>query len=56
MRTRSPARGQHILETAARLFAARHYHEVRMEDVAAAAGVAKGTIYGSRTRKTCTWP
>lgn len=45
MRTVDPARGQHILETAARLFASGRYHEVRMEDVAQAAGVAKGTIY-----------
>lgn len=27
------------------LFAERHYHEVRMDDVAARAGVAKGTLY-----------
>src|SRR5262245_39119177 len=45
MRTADPARGQQILDTAARLFDKRHYHEVRMEDVAAQAGVAKGTIY-----------
>lgn len=45
MRKSDPARGQHILEVAAKLFARRHYHEVRMEDVAQAAGVAKGTIY-----------
>jgi AcrR family transcriptional regulator len=45
MRTADPARGEHILESAARLFHERHYHEVRMDDVAADAGVAKGTIY-----------
>src|SRR2546421_684338 len=45
MRTCDPARGQQILDSAARLFDKRHYHEVRMEDVAAHAGVAKGTLY-----------
>jgi AcrR family transcriptional regulator len=45
MRTADPARGEQILESAARLFHKRHYHEVRMDDVAADAGVAKGTIY-----------
>src|SRR6187455_716503 len=45
MRTVDPARSEQILEAAARLFHKRHYHEVRMDDVAADAGVAKGTIY-----------
>ena len=45
MRERDPRRGQQILEAAAQLFATHRYHEVRMEDVAAEAGVAKGTIY-----------
>jgi len=45
MRTLEPTRGEHILEMAACLFHKRHYHEVRMEDVAAHAGVAKGTLY-----------
>lgn len=45
MRTVDPARGEQILDSAARLFHKRHYHEVRMDDVAADAGVAKGTIY-----------
>jgi TetR/AcrR family transcriptional regulator len=45
MRTIDPARREQILETAARLFDRRRYHEVRMEDVAVAAGVAKGTLY-----------
>ena len=45
MRTIDPARGEQILESAARLFHKRHYHEVRMDDVAADAGVAKGTLY-----------
>jgi TetR/AcrR family fatty acid metabolism transcriptional regulator len=34
-----------ILETAARLFGQKPFHEVLMEDVAAHAGIAKGTIY-----------
>ena len=34
-----------ILETAGRLFAARPFHEVRLEDVAAEAHIGKGTIY-----------
>jgi AcrR family transcriptional regulator len=34
-----------ILETAARLFAERGAEHVRMDDVAAAAGVGKGTLY-----------
>jgi len=45
MRIADPARGRHILEVAAKLFAKRHYHEVRMDDIAQAASVAKGTIY-----------
>jgi len=45
MRTVDPARSEQILEAAARLFHKRHYHEVRMDDIAADAGVAKGTIY-----------
>jgi AcrR family transcriptional regulator len=45
MRTLDPARNEQILESAARLFHRRRYHEVRMDDVAADAGVAKGTLY-----------
>lgn len=45
MRTLDPTRGQQILDTAAQLFARQHYHEVRMEDIASSAGVAKGTLY-----------
>ncbi len=36
---------ERILETAAELFATRPYHEVLLSDVAAEAGVGKGTIY-----------
>jgi len=34
-----------ILEAAERVFTRRDYHEVQMDDVAAACGVAKGTLY-----------
>ncbi len=45
MRTCDPKRSQQILEAAAQLFSRRHYHEVRMEDIADQAKVAKGTLY-----------
>jgi AcrR family transcriptional regulator len=45
VRTADPARRLRILGSAAQLFAQRHYHEVRMDDIAAEAGVAKGTLY-----------
>ncbi len=45
MRTCDPKRGMQILDAAAQLFAQRRYHEVRMDDIAAHAGVAKGTLY-----------
>ena len=45
MRTCDPKRGLQILDAAAQLFARSHYHEVRMDDIAAHAGVAKGTLY-----------
>jgi len=34
-----------ILKTAAKMFARKHYHEVRLEDIATKAGVGKGTVY-----------
>jgi TetR/AcrR family fatty acid metabolism transcriptional regulator len=34
-----------MLEAAAALFGTQRFHEVRMEDIATAAGVGKGTIY-----------
>ncbi len=34
-----------IIEAAARLFASRPFHEVRLDEVAAAAHVGKGTLY-----------
>ena len=36
---------QGIVEAALKLFATRPFHEVRLEDVAAAAKVGKGTVY-----------
>jgi AcrR family transcriptional regulator len=45
MRTADPIKIQRIIDAAAKLFAERHYHEVRMDDIAAKARVAKGTIY-----------
>lgn len=45
MRTCDPKRGLQILDAAAQLFANHRYHEVRMDDIAAHAGVAKGTLY-----------
>lgn len=37
---------QAILRAAGRMFAARPYHEVRLQDIAAHAKVGKGTLYG----------
>src|SRR5258705_7193086 len=34
-----------MLDAAGRLFGARRFHEVRMEDIAAEAEVSKGTLY-----------
>ena len=45
MRTTDPGKLRRIMEAAVHLFAERHYHRVRMEDIAAGAGVAKGTLY-----------
>src|SRR5262245_56345192 len=45
MRSCDPKRGLQILEAAAQLFAKHRYHEVRMDDIADQAGVAKGTLY-----------
>ncbi|MHB1424469.1 MAG: TetR/AcrR family transcriptional regulator [Gemmataceae bacterium] len=45
MRIADPTRAQRIIDAAARLFGQRHYHEVRIEDVAAKAGVSKGAVY-----------
>src|SRR5207237_761491 len=45
MRTASPQTRQRIFDAAARLFGGQRFHEVRMEDIAAEAGVGKGTLY-----------
>jgi AcrR family transcriptional regulator len=45
LRTTDPSKAPRILEAAAQLFAERPYHEVRMDDIAARAGVAKGSLY-----------
>jgi AcrR family transcriptional regulator len=45
VRTKTPNLTEKILEAAGRLFGAGRFHEVRMEDIAAEAGVSKGTLY-----------
>lgn len=45
MRTADPSKMPRIIDSAGQLFAERPYHEVRMDDIAARAGVAKGTLY-----------
>jgi AcrR family transcriptional regulator len=44
-RTKTPQFAERILAAAARLFAMHRFHEARMEDIAAAAEVGKGTLY-----------
>ena len=36
---------KHIIDAAARLFGERHYHQVLLDEIAAQAGVSKGTVY-----------
>jgi TetR/AcrR family fatty acid metabolism transcriptional regulator len=45
VRTLTAGLADRILDTAARLFCERKFHEVRMDDIAAEAGVSKGTLY-----------
>lgn len=45
MRTAESAKPQRIIDAAIQLFAERPYHEVRMDDIAERAKVAKGTLY-----------
>src|ERR1700761_5292813 len=45
VRTKTPAQAEKILDAAASLFATQRFHEARMEDIAAAAEVGKGTLY-----------
>jgi AcrR family transcriptional regulator len=42
---RKSARREEILKVASAVFAAKGYHEAKMDDIAAAAKVAKGTLY-----------
>jgi AcrR family transcriptional regulator len=44
-RVRTATKEQSILESAARIFAVRPYHEVLIDHIAADAGIGKGTIY-----------
>jgi AcrR family transcriptional regulator len=39
------AKRKAITKSAARMFAARPFHEVRLDDVAASAKISKGTVY-----------
>src|SRR5215467_9855567 len=45
VRTKTLVQADKMLDAAARLFGARRFHEVRMEDIAAEAEVGKGTLY-----------
>jgi AcrR family transcriptional regulator len=45
VRTKTLSQAEKILTVAARLFATHRFHEARMEDIAAAAEVGKGTLY-----------
>jgi AcrR family transcriptional regulator len=45
MRTANPERRERIINAAARLFGERHFHQVLLDDIAARAGVSKGTLY-----------
>jgi AcrR family transcriptional regulator len=45
MRTVNPVRLERIFDSAVCLFAERRFHEVKMDDIAAHAGVSKGALY-----------
>src|SRR5258708_38296209 len=45
VRVKTAQQSEKILCVAARLFAAHRFHETRMEDIASAAEVGKGTLY-----------
>jgi AcrR family transcriptional regulator len=45
MRLRDENKRKLIVQTAARLFSEQPFHKVRLDDVADAAGVGKGTVY-----------
>jgi AcrR family transcriptional regulator len=44
-RSKTPEKEQQILRAAGKVFAARDFHQVLMDDVAERAGVGKGTLY-----------
>lgn len=44
-RVKTKSKKEEILEAASRVFADREFHEVLIDDVAAQAGVGKGTVY-----------
>ena len=44
-RVKTSSKKEEILEAASRVFAEREFHEVLIDDVAAQAGVGKGTVY-----------
>ena len=44
-RTRTLDKEQEILEAAGKVFSAKEFHDVRIDEIAALAGVGKGTIY-----------
>jgi AcrR family transcriptional regulator len=45
MQTAKSERRDRIIDAAARLFGERHFHQVLLDDIAAQAGVSKGTVY-----------
>jgi AcrR family transcriptional regulator len=45
MRLRDENKRRLIVQTAVRLFSELPFHKVRLDDVAEAAGVGKGTVY-----------
>jgi AcrR family transcriptional regulator len=45
VRTKTPAQAEKIIDAATHLFGTKHFHEVRMEDIALEAEVGKGTLY-----------
>jgi len=51
MQRPDPAKRSQILDTAARLFASRPFHEVKLDEIAARARIGKGTVYVYFSRK-----
>jgi AcrR family transcriptional regulator len=45
LRTKTQTQADKVLDAAAHLFGSHRFHEVRMDDIAAQAGVGKGTLY-----------